>query len=201
MFRACGQVLKKSFTDNPVYRDLARRKVALLAAVLALVPRQAYDSSGIRIRKVRLKRKRLNPMKTTMLILISSFVAIGLPSSAQKTACTQQQAIRAEGEIDSLRDWDGMHKFYQDFSKCDDGGLAEGYSDAVGNLLAHNWEHFDRLASLANADKGFQRFVLKHIDDTLPADTLQQIANNARSHCPSRSTALCRLIEKAAAHR
>ena len=140
-------------------------------------------------------------MKATMLMLVWSFTAIGFTGSAQQIACPREQAARAEGTIDSLNDWDGMHKFYKQFSRCDDGAIAEGYSDAVGNLLANKWEHFDRLASLTNIDKGFERFVVKHIDDTLPLSTLQQIFNNARSKCPSRSAELCQLIRKAASRK
>jgi hypothetical protein len=112
--------------------------------------------------------------------------------------CTKSEAMQAEKEVDSLGDWDHVYRSYRRFSQCDDGAIGEGYSDAVGKLLANDWGHLNRLLALTKSDAGFQQFVVKHIDETLPDKTLQRISNNARSSCLAGAEKLCSLIGSAA---
>ena len=120
------------------------------------------------------------------------------PSDASKKSCTKSEAMQAEKEVDSLKDWDDIHQSYGKFSQCDDGAIAEGFSDAVGKLLANHWGQLGRLVTLAKTEKNFERFVVKHIDESLPADTLQTISNTARSSRPAGAQRLCSLIARAA---
>jgi len=113
-------------------------------------------------------------------------------------ACTKSEAIHAETAIDFLKQWDDMYRWYLKFSHCDDGAIGEGYSDAVGKLLANHWANLNRLRVLAAKDKAFERFVVKHIDETLSADALRSILENAQSNCPARAQRLCKLIRTAA---
>jgi len=69
---------------------------------------------------------------------------------------------------------------------------------SVGRLLADNWDEFSDLVRLAASDKGFQRFVLRHVDETIPADTLKKVAQNAKGHCPADAAGLCKMITRAA---
>ncbi len=112
-----------------------------------------------------------------------------------KGACTRAEAIKAEGETDKLKTWDSVYQFYKEFSHCDDGGIAEGVSDAVAKLLANRWDSFDELAKLASNEKGFENFVLRHVDETIDwSHDAPKIHQNARSHCPSKSTRLCKAL-------
>ena len=120
-------------------------------------------------------------------------------SGTSKKPCTENEAVQAENSVDSLTDWDRVYRAYKNFSQCDDGAIAEGYSDAVGKLLANDWTNFDRLRTLAKTDRGFLQFVLKHIDATLPDDILQKISANARSACPAGDQNLCRMVARASA--
>jgi hypothetical protein len=54
---------------------------------------------------------------------------------------------------------------------------------------------------LLNQRKGrsFQAFVVRHIDETIPADTLKKAAKNAKTRCPANATGLSKLIARAAA--
>jgi hypothetical protein len=115
-----------------------------------------------------------------------------------KKPCTKSEAMQAEKEVDSLSDWDHVYHSYRRFSQCDDGSIGEGFSDAVGKLLANDWGRLNRLLTLTKTNTGFQRFVVRHIDETLPAETLQRISNNARSSCPAGAEKLCSLIGSAA---
>jgi hypothetical protein len=113
--------------------------------------------------------------------------------------CTKSEAMQAEKEVDSLKNWNDIYRSYRKFSQCDDGAIAEGFSDAVGRLLSNNWDQLGRLITLAKTDKNFERFVVRHIDESLSRDTLQRISNNARSSCPAGGQRLCVLIASAAA--
>src|SRR5216683_3499923 len=99
--------------------------------------------------------------------------------------CTGEQAKKAEAEADQLKGWNAVYRSFVRYGHCDDGAIAEGYSDTVGRLLAHDWEHVDEMFRLTSADNTFKRFVLRHTDETIPADELKAIANNAKLHCPS----------------
>ena len=74
---------------------------------------------------------------------------------------------------------------FQAFGHCDDGAIGEGYSDTVGRLLAADWQHFDVLYRLIAANGSFKKFVLRHIDETLPDDELKSIVTNATLRCPA----------------
>ena len=72
--------------------------------------------------------------------MLLSSMAVG--GSSGKKACTLEESRKAESETDHLRDWTSVHRSYVRFSHCDDGSIAEGYSDAVGKLLADQWDQF-----------------------------------------------------------
>jgi hypothetical protein len=104
--------------------------------------------------------------------------------------CTDQQATQAEENTDNLNNWSDVYQSFNRFSQCDDGSIAEGYSDAVGRLLADNWDQVTDLARLAARDKSFQSFVLRHVDETLSPDTLKKIVQNAKHHCHAETAEL-----------
>lgn len=121
------------------------------------------------------------------------------PLLAQNKPCSDAEEAQAEKQVDSLKTWDQLYRSYKKFApQCDDGAVAEGYSDAVGKLLAAHWDHFPRLVKLANADKGFREFVVRHVDESLSSETLAKISKNARSECPADAKRLCGLIADAA---
>ncbi len=103
--------------------------------------------------------------------------------------------MQADTETDNLKTWDSVYKFYKQFSHCDDGGIAEGVSDAVAKLLANRWDSFAEFARLASDHKGFESFVLRHVDETIDwSHDAPTIFQNARSHCPPQSRRLCKAL-------
>jgi hypothetical protein len=90
--------------------------------------------------------------------------------------------------------WAGLYRLFKEFGACDDGAIGEGFSEDVTQLLLKRWAHIDALNHLIAADKSFEGFVLRHIDSTLDDDELTAIAHNARSHCPTGQSQLCRSI-------
>jgi len=137
-------------------------------------------------------------MSLLIIVLSLTFGSNALADASAKRHCTEGDAIQVEKEADSLNDWDQVYRSYRRFSQCDDGAIAEGYSDSVSKLLANDWNHFDRLLTLTKTDKPFQQFVLKHINETLSDGVLLTIATNARSNCPRGGQSLCRLIARSA---
>jgi len=138
-------------------------------------------------------------MRREFLILALALAAgLASPVIAQSKSCTDSEEKQAERQVDLLQSWDQVFESYRKFAQCDDGAVAEGYSDVVGKLLANNWEDFPRLVKLANADKGFKEFVVRHVDESLSGDTLRKISKNARSRCPADAKRLCTLIADAA---
>jgi hypothetical protein len=125
------------------------------------------------------------------------FFTSAFANDAATKKCTKAEAMEAEKETDSLKDWDQVYRSYKRFSQCDDGAIAEGYSESITKLLADDWESSNRLLALTNRSRGFRGFVLKHIDETVPADRLAKIATNVRSHCAARGRDLCLSIAKA----
>jgi hypothetical protein len=137
-------------------------------------------------------------MSRLVAVLLLTYGMGALADGTPTKPCSKAEAIRAEKDVDFLSDWDRVYRSYARFSHCDDGAIAEGYSDAVGKLLADKWQNLGRLIELTKLHKGFQRFVLKHIDSTLSSETLLKISNNARSSCPANAQRLCRLFADAA---
>lgn len=92
--------------------------------------------------------------------------------------------------------WAQLHRYFERYSHCDDGSMAEGFSESVSNLLAHQWQDLRQLDGLMRSEPSFRKFVLGHIDETLPAERLVRIGKNASVRCPQDLEGICRIIEK-----
>ena len=108
--------------------------------------------------------------------------------------CTTQDAEAAETY--QLKDWTSIYKVFQLYRQCDDGGVAENYSDGVATLLASRWGDVRQLARLARSNPQFGRFVLWHIDSTMNFEQGIAIVANARDRCPADIKTLCERIRQ-----
>ena len=139
-------------------------------------------------------------MLTRHLVLtVFSFCWCGfaLAGGASEKVCSRDEAIQAEKEAAYLRDWPSVYRSYQRFGHCDDGAIAEGYSESVIRLFADQWEKVAELDRLASLDGNFEKFVLHHVDEAVAIADAQIILENARKSCPKEVRRLCRLIEEA----
>jgi hypothetical protein len=136
--------------------------------------------------------------KVVPAIAIALILTFTVNGHTEERRCTQEEAIQAETEAGYLQDWDSVYRSFVRFKHCDDGAIGEGYSDSVGRLLAHHWSTLSKLNELATSDEDFERFVIKHVDETIPNVELTLIIANARTHCPAQSKRLCELIGRAA---
>lgn len=119
--------------------------------------------------------------------------AILLNCQVAKT-CTTKEAIRAETEASSLQSWKDVYKSYKSYVQCDDGAIWEGYSDAVARLLSGRWSSVGRLNRLVSKDTGFEKFILRHIDELMSPAQAENIRDNAEARCPLYATRLCKAI-------
>ena len=136
-------------------------------------------------------------LKGGLSLVFMSLLSISM-ACAKEHPCTDAEAQRAETETDTLRSWDSLHSWYKRYKQCDDGGIAEGYSEAVARTLVDHWTALPQLRKLAKSDAGFRRFVLGHVDATLNNDDLKKIRANANTQCPSGLGALCADLAKEA---
>jgi hypothetical protein len=133
------------------------------------------------------------------LLLISMVLALfGQVMLSQRQTCTNAEADKAEQEAETLRTWDALYKSYLRFGKCDDGAIADGYSESVARILVDHWDTLPRLAVLSRDTKQFQKFVLSHVDATLNMDDVKKIRANAAHTCPKGQSDLCKQLTVAA---
>jgi len=126
---------------------------------------------------------------------VAFFVLLTITVPAQEHPCTPQLSQRADSAVDALTSWDRVYNWYRKYRQCDDGGPAEGVSEAVARNLVDRWDTLPRLAELAR-NATFRHFVLKHLDETLNADDLKKISTNAAKRCPAGLDSLCRELKK-----
>lgn len=112
--------------------------------------------------------------------------------------CSAKYTDEPEKAVDYLKDWAALYRAFRLYGICDDGGVAEGFSDAVAKLLANQWQTLPELAKLARSDRQFEQFVFRHLDETVNQEDDLAIVGNAQNRCPNGLAALCRrLVAKA----
>ena len=108
--------------------------------------------------------------------------------------CIRSEAVAAEEEANTLRSWAEVYDSYRRYAHCDDGAIAEGYSSSVARLFTNAHADVSTLSAMASRDVGFQRFVLRHIDTSIPAKELAVIYEKV-AHCPESAEPLCKEIK------
>jgi hypothetical protein len=116
------------------------------------------------------------------------------------SSCSYDTYRRADDSFDYVHvGWPALLKHRRTFAACDDGGLAEGYSDAIVRLLAHRWDQFGTFVAISKRHPEFQRWAIQHIDATTSDDDLKKVELNAGSCINNRKTrVLCKAIQEAA---
>ncbi len=135
-----------------------------------------------------------NTICCTVLSFLLPTVLIAKAEAVAQKPCTDVAASLARKEADKLKDWNSVYRSYQNFAQCDQGSIAEQYSDSVSHLLAHDWKHLDELLRLAASDREFQQFVSRHVDESMTEDEADRIIRNARTNCPAAARWLCKAI-------
>ncbi len=135
-------------------------------------------------------------MKITPLVLLL-LLSMSFEVSPQERNCSKEEAMQAEDSVGMLSGWDDFYQSFKRFRHCDDGAIAEGYTDSVVRLLSSHWNQLQKLSDLSSSDSKFLDFVLRHINATADQDELKKVLINAQTHCPKSAGTLCSMIEKA----
>jgi len=134
-----------------------------------------------------------------LLFVVLTFSMYNQTASCQREPCSEGEAVKAENEAETLRSWDALYQSYRRFSKCDDGAIAEGYSESVARILVDHWGTLPRLGVLASSNMRFQKFVVRHVDGTVNRSDVKKITTNTIHHCPTAQSHLCKQLQIAAA--
>jgi len=121
---------------------------------------------------------------------VSVFLATSAGTGADE-ACTAKEVIAADAEAGTLRSWSAIHASYLKYAKCDDGSIAEGYAESISLVLEERWADLPELQALVKRDKSFESFVLKHLNESVPAKRLAAIQTHARERCVPNLNRLC----------
>jgi len=132
---------------------------------------------------------------TSVILVAFSLLSV---HSVYRAECSKEEAIQAETIASTLKNWEEVHAAFKKFAHCDDGAIAEGYSESISQLLANHWNQLGDLKKLLKTDRSFEAFILTHIDQTITKENTAKIVKNAKSNCPKRSLSLCKKIESAA---
>jgi hypothetical protein len=118
--------------------------------------------------------------------------------NAKESSCPLSLLEKADSSISKLNNWQDVYKSFKRFRQCDDGYIAEGYSDAIVKILAHKWNQLSILIKFTSQDKDFYAFVIRHIDATTDESELKMIIHNSSKRCSKSDSNLCSEIGKAA---
>ena len=135
-------------------------------------------------------------MLRTLSLILSA--AVFLSAHAWGKECSKEDAIAAESVPYYIESWHKMREAFDFFAHCDDGSIAEAFSDSIVRLLASHWERLPELARETRESPSFKTFVLRHIDATAATEDLNRVEFLASRKCPKGNSELCRQIERAA---
>ena len=100
--------------------------------------------------------------------------------------------------VSTARSWDQIYQNYRIGKDYDDGAIADGFSESITMLLSDKWDRVYEIQKLISVDKQFKKFILKHIDETIPLERVKKIDHNAGRLIPAGMKSFCREIERRA---
>jgi hypothetical protein len=132
-----------------------------------------------------------------LLWCLSTQTPFSAVTSAADGSCTAQQAAEAGRLIPTAQSWERLHSLFTSYGQCDDGVVGERFSQAVSQLLISRWDHLSDLRRLSARGPDFQQFVLRHVDESVPAERLRALNALANSKCPQSEADFCKsLVER-----
>jgi hypothetical protein len=126
---------------------------------------------------------------------VAIFLA-GICNAAQD--CSDIDAQAAGSAKGSMKTWSDIYSGFQHYGHCDDGGIAEGFSEAVVHLMASQWDSLPQAATLAKKDPSFRVFLLIHIDATADTNELRKIEKFSQFQCAAQLREFCTAIQASA---
>ena len=108
---------------------------------------------------------------------------------AQDKACTPAEASSAEKAIDRVVGWDQLYKVYREFKHCDQGPVAESFTEALLRCLVE-WKKVEGLANTMAQDKEYNAWVVRHVRSATPEDR-KSVYARAKMSCPKGLDEFC----------
>jgi len=115
---------------------------------------------------------------------------LAFSAHAADKACTRSDIANAQRSIDAVVTWPQLRKAWADYHQCDNGEIADLYTDALLRL-AVAWKNADQLAADAGKDAGYKAFVVEHLKSPAAKDDLPSIRGRLKSSCPKGDDAFC----------
>ena len=135
------------------------------------------------------------PLYYLLCVALSLFGFMIVPAFAgSEMMCSQSDQKIAEEKSSTARSWNALYHLYKTYGHCDDGAIAEGFSESVSLLFIKQWTQIRDLDDLSKKDEAFETFALKHLDETLPNERLADIEHLAKENCPIKHARLCAKI-------
>ena len=125
-------------------------------------------------------------MKRLCVALLLTVCATG--ALAQK-ACSAAEAASAEKAVDRVVNWDQLYKAYQDYRHCDQGPVADVFTEALLRCIVE-WKQVDALAGRMEKDKEYRDFVIRHLRAAGGEDQ-KAVYSRAKMSCPKNLDAWC----------
>lgn len=120
-----------------------------------------------------------------------------VPAADLRPRCSAEAAAAAEKDASQLRSWPAIYESFRKYRGCDDGAVAEGYTESISVMLEVHWAALAALVKLAREDQQFDTFVVGHLNELVPAKRLQAIKANARDRCARDARSICTRIVSA----
>jgi hypothetical protein len=124
-------------------------------------------------------------------VVAPALILLVAGTRAQAAKCTELDGYAAEKVTDYIDSWKDMHLAFQEFQQCDNGGVAEGFSEADARLMADHWSNLSDGLTFLQKEPSFKRFVISHLDETDSNDDLVKIDRLARTVCPAAAKSFC----------
>ena len=131
-------------------------------------------------------------VKRFVLALVCAFCCF--TSYGQQHPCSTAEADKADRVASRLRSWGTLYDSYKRFHHCDDGSIAEGFSESVARILVGHWDTLPEISSVSKNDPQFRTFILRHVSATLAIDDLKKIRRNASNRCPDGESETCKQL-------
>lgn len=128
-------------------------------------------------------------MKIFIKIFSLSFLSLIVTFNCH-AACSIYKAKTTEETIVGIKSWSDLDEHFAEFHSCDDGAIAEGYSDVISMLLTKKWKELNSL----KIDDEFKKFIVSHIDKTWKESEITSASNNVNSYCIDNIKEICEAI-------
>ena len=133
-----------------------------------------------------------------MRIALIVFLLLSFPGIVQAKECSPDDALAAEKAVDSLSSWPTVLLAYQRYGHCDQGPIAESFTDKIVHLLATRWDDYHKFKASMGYEPGFGDFIARHVNSSADADDLKRVVFLAESACPPNVKLGCLQIARAA---